>query len=596
MAAETGQGYLMKVVRSGARPFFAPARRGGRVAYAPPTSEPHAPVTRPTPSAPSESTPNAPFDGSAALPPPSGREVTSTREEETPRAVMTSDASADVPSLDAPSPSDLSSTLGVVESGSEAESADHSDPADVADGGESVQPAEPALRREASALRQKEVAREDAQKEPRAEEQARQAAPGERGENVRRQAEATSPLLQHTPGETIVRLPRLPVRPGGVPRPEQRPVSLSEVREELEDLHATAAESTGAVPGADAQPQPRDAARQAEAGGADAEAIPDSASKTSGSPGGISRASHFGTAEMLTDGTAETHPSGDSTLRPGAGSWANPASREKISHPKAETTQAGRPTRGHESAQNILSPPTAASPPPAAGKRVAPGEPKVPGQSTRPEHQLRVDDTPPLSSPTRATNADTSGGAHAHVAATPAHTVATPAHGATTPMHAATVNAPTPAAQAHGTVPHSPTPLPRTPTSATHVRAESTPAPTAVTSGQSEASSPAPSRAGVVVGGGRDGGARGSGRPGVGETAGLFPAESKRPRVGEARSGRESAAGGGAAKVTVGRLDVRVVNQTPPAPPPAPKPPAPAPKRDGWESLDRGLLGRLFLL
>jgi hypothetical protein len=82
----------------------------------------------------------------------------------------------------------------------------------------------------------------------------------------------------------------------------------------------------------------------------------------------------------------------------------------------------------------------------------------------------------------------------------------------------------------------------------------------------------------------------------VGETAGLFPAESKRPRVGEARSGRESAAGGGAAKVTVGRLDVRVVNQTPPAPPPAPKPPAPAPKRDGWESLDRGLLGRLFLL
>lgn len=91
------------------------------------------------------------------------------------------------------------------------------------------------------------------------------------------------------------------------------------------------------------------------------------------------------------------------------------------------------------------------------------------------------------------------------------------------------------------------------------------------------------------------GDARGARRADAGE---LLPAEPKRPRVGEGVAGRESAAGGGAPRVTVGRLDVRVVNQTPPkpAPTPAPKPPAPASKGDGWESLDRGHLGRLFLL
>jgi hypothetical protein len=92
--------------------------------------------------------------------------------------------------------------------------------------------------------------------------------------------------------------------------------------------------------------------------------------------------------------------------------------------------------------------------------------------------------------------------------------------------------------------------------------------------------------------------ARQAGRSVARETTELQPAESKRPRVGEAKAGRESPAGGVAPKVSVGRLDVRIVNQTPtpPAPAPAPTPPAPSPKRDGWESLDRGHMGRLFLL
>jgi hypothetical protein len=85
------------------------------------------------------------------------------------------------------------------------------------------------------------------------------------------------------------------------------------------------------------------------------------------------------------------------------------------------------------------------------------------------------------------------------------------------------------------------------------------------------------------------------------ETTELLPAASAssgagKPRGAAGQSRTEAAEGGGAPKVTVNRLDVRVVNQTPTPPAPTPPTPAPAPQRDGWDSMDRGHLGRLFLL
>jgi hypothetical protein len=130
---------------------------------------------------------------------------------------------------------------------------------------------------------------------------------------------------------------------------------------------------------------------------------------------------------------------------------------------------------------------------------------------------------------------------------------------------------------------------------ATPAQMNATPAPMEATPVRTAETASAQGRSASV--GERDG-ARAARKGDGGRAPELLPAESKRPRVREGRAGRDASAGEGSApKVTINRLDVRIVNQTPPAPV-VPTPPAPAPssKRDSWESLDRGHLGRLFLL
>jgi hypothetical protein len=91
-------------------------------------------------------------------------------------------------------------------------------------------------------------------------------------------------------------------------------------------------------------------------------------------------------------------------------------------------------------------------------------------------------------------------------------------------------------------------------------------------------------------------GARAAREESGGNATELLPAEARGTRAVEGRAGREASANV-TPKVTINRLDVRIVNQTPPVPaPPAATAPAQEPKHDNWESMDRGHLGRLFLL